>query len=102
MHFSGATETLKSFAERHSIPVIETQAGKSALAWDHEMNFGPAGVTGASSANAIAEKADLVFGVGTRFQDFTTGSWALFKNPARKLLALNVQPMTAPSTMRSA
>ncbi|MGV1916242.1 3D-(3,5/4)-trihydroxycyclohexane-1,2-dione acylhydrolase (decyclizing) [Rhizobium sp. 22-785-1] len=92
VHFSGATETLKSFAERHSIPVIETQAGKSALAWDHEMNFGPAGVTGASSANAIAEKADLVFGVGTRFQDFTTGSWALFKNPARKLLALNVQP----------
>ncbi len=91
VHFSGATETLKSFAERHSIPVIETQAGKSALAWDHEMNFGPAGVTGASSANAIAEKADLVFGVGTRFQDFTTGSWALFKNPARKLLALNVQ-----------
>lgn len=92
VHFSGATETLKTFAERHSIPVIETQAGKSALAWDHEMNFGPAGVTGASSANAIAEKADLVFGVGTRFQDFTTGSWALFKNPARKLLALNVQP----------
>ncbi|MEN0116036.1 MAG: 3D-(3,5/4)-trihydroxycyclohexane-1,2-dione acylhydrolase (decyclizing) [Agrobacterium cavarae] len=91
VHFSGATETLKSFTERHSIPVIETQAGKSALAWDHEMNFGPAGVTGASSANAIAEKADLVFGVGTRFQDFTTGSWALFKNPARKLLALNVQ-----------
>ncbi len=92
VHFSGATETLKAFAERHSIPVIETQAGKSALAWDHDLNFGPAGVTGASSANAIAEKADLVFGIGTRFQDFTTGSWALFKNPERKLLALNVQP----------
>jgi 3D-(3,5/4)-trihydroxycyclohexane-1,2-dione acylhydrolase (decyclizing) len=92
VHFSGATETLKDFAERHSIPVIETQAGKSALAWDNDLNFGPVGVTGADSANAIAEKADLVFGIGTRFQDFTTGSWALFKNPGRKLLALNVQP----------
>ncbi|MFZ2100919.1 MAG: thiamine pyrophosphate-dependent enzyme, partial [Oricola sp.] len=46
----------------------------------------------ASSANAVAETADLVIGVGTRFQDFTTGSWALFKNPDRKILALNVQP----------
>ncbi len=91
VHFSGATETLKRFAETHSIPVVETQAGKSALAWDHDLNFGPVGVTGAESANIISEKADLVFGVGTRFQDFTTGSWALFKNPDRKILALNVQ-----------
>nr|WP_272872462.1 3D-(3,5/4)-trihydroxycyclohexane-1,2-dione acylhydrolase (decyclizing) [Agrobacterium tumefaciens] len=92
VHFAGATETLKRFAETHSIPVVETQAGKSAIAWDHDLNFGPVGVTGAESANIISEKADLVFGVGTRFQDFTTGSWALFKNPNRKILALNVQP----------
>ncbi|TZG33206.1 3D-(3,5/4)-trihydroxycyclohexane-1,2-dione acylhydrolase (decyclizing) [Agrobacterium salinitolerans] len=92
VHFAGATDTLKRFAETHSIPVVETQAGKSALAWDHDLNFGPVGVTGAESANIISEKADLVFGVGTRFQDFTTGSWALFKNPSRKILALNVQP----------
>ena len=92
VHFSGATETLRNFAERHAIPVIETQAGKSALAWDDPMNFGPVGVTGAESANVLAEKADLVFGIGTRFQDFTTGSWALFRNPQRRILALNVQP----------
>lgn len=92
VHYSGATTALKVFAERHGIPVVETQAGKSALAWDDDLNFGPIGVTGATSANAIAEKADLVIGVGTRFQDFTTGSWALFKNPARRILALNVQP----------
>ncbi|WP_137134436.1 3D-(3,5/4)-trihydroxycyclohexane-1,2-dione acylhydrolase (decyclizing) [Rhizobium sp. FKY42] len=91
VHFSGATETLKSFVEKHQIPVVETQAGKSALAWDHGLNFGPVGVTGCESANIVSEKADLVIGVGTRFQDFTTGSWALFKNPNRKILALNVQ-----------
>jgi 3D-(3,5/4)-trihydroxycyclohexane-1,2-dione acylhydrolase (decyclizing) len=92
VHFSGATETLSAFASRHAIPVVETQAGKSVLPWDHEANFGPVGVTGASSANAICEEADLVIGVGTRFQDFTTGSWALFKNPDRRILSLNVQP----------
>ena len=91
VHFSGATDTLKAFVEKHQIPVVETQAGKSALAWDHGLNFGPVGVTGAESANVVSEKADLVIGVGTRFQDFTTGSWALFKNPSRKILALNVQ-----------
>ena len=92
VHYSGATDALRAFAEAHSIPVVETQAGKSALPWDHPLNFGPVGVTGASSANAVCEKADLVFGVGTRFQDFTTGSWALFKNPGYRLLALNIQP----------
>jgi 3D-(3,5/4)-trihydroxycyclohexane-1,2-dione acylhydrolase (decyclizing) len=92
VHFSGATATLKAFVEKHKIPVVETQAGKSALTWDHVYNFGPVGVTGCDSANIVSEKADLVIGVGTRFQDFTTGSWALFKNPNRKILALNVQP----------
>lgn len=91
VHFSGATQVLKAFVEKHQIPVVETQAGKSALAWDHGLNFGPVGVTGCESANVVSEQADLVIGVGTRFQDFTTGSWALFKNPNRKILALNVQ-----------
>ncbi|MFZ7091355.1 3D-(3,5/4)-trihydroxycyclohexane-1,2-dione acylhydrolase (decyclizing) [Primorskyibacter sp. 2E233] len=89
-HYSGACAELQSFAEAHQIPVVETQAGKSALAWDHPLNFGPVGVTGASSANAICEKADLVLGVGTRFQDFTTGSWALFSNPEATLVSVNV------------
>ncbi|WP_297842016.1 thiamine pyrophosphate-binding protein, partial [uncultured Roseibium sp.] len=79
--YSQAEETLGAFATGHGIPVIETQAGKSALAQSHPMNFGTAGVDGSASANEIAESADLVIGIGTRFQDFTTGSWALFKEP---------------------
>ncbi|MBO0662421.1 3D-(3,5/4)-trihydroxycyclohexane-1,2-dione acylhydrolase (decyclizing) [Jiella sp. MQZ9-1] len=90
VHYSGATAALEAFASKHAIPVVESQAGKSALAWDHAMNFGPVGVTGASSANIVAAEADLVLGVGTRFQDFTTGSWNLFQNPDRKLVSLNV------------
>ncbi|WP_421851326.1 3D-(3,5/4)-trihydroxycyclohexane-1,2-dione acylhydrolase (decyclizing) [Oricola sp.] len=91
VHYSGACDALRSFVEVTGIPVTETQAGKSALPWDHPLNMGPVGVTGASSANTVAETADLVIGVGTRFQDFTTGSWALFKDPDRKILAINIQ-----------
>jgi len=90
VHYSDATVALRAFAEAHQIPVVETQAGKSALPWDHPLNFGPIGVTGAHSANALCGAADVVLGVGTRFQDFTTGSWSLFKHPDRKLISLNV------------
>lgn len=95
VHYSGATDALRNFAETHYIAVSETQAGKSALPWDHALNFGSIGVTGASSANELAENADLIIGVGTRFQDFTTGSWALFRNPEKRILSINVTPYDA-------
>ncbi len=88
--YSGAEAELAAFATAHGIPVVETQAGKSALGFDHALNFGPVGVTGAASANAVCGEADLVIGLGTRFQDFTTGSWSLFKNPTRRIMSINV------------
>ena len=90
VHYSDATAELAAFAEAHNIPVAETQAGKSALPWDHPLNLGPIGVTGGEAANSVCAEADLVLGVGTRFQDFTTGSWSLFANPERKIACLNV------------
>lgn len=90
VHYSDATAELATFAEAHNIPVAETQAGKSALPWDHPLNLGPIGVTGCEAANSVCAEADLVIGVGTRFQDFTTGSWSLFANPNRKIACLNV------------
>ena len=90
VHYSGATEALAGFAEAHNIPVVETQAGKSALPWDHPLNLGPIGVTGGEAANIVCAEADVVIGIGTRFQDFTTGSWGLFANPERRLISLNV------------
>lgn len=90
VHYADATDTLRAFVETHNIPVAETQAGKSALPWDHPLNLGPIGVTGGEPANAICAEADVVLGVGTRFQDFTTGSWGLFANPERRIVSLNV------------
>lgn len=88
--YSGAEAALAQFAARHNIPVTETQAGKSALAWDEALNFGPVGVNGGDAANQALGEADLVLGVGTRFQDFTTGSWTVFAAPGRKLVSINL------------
>ena len=93
--YSEATAALRSFAERHGVPVMETQAGKSSLPHDHVLNMGSVGVPGTAAANTLAEEADVVLAVGTRLQDFTTGSWALFKNDTLKIIGLNVQPFDA-------
>ncbi|MGM4980393.1 3D-(3,5/4)-trihydroxycyclohexane-1,2-dione acylhydrolase (decyclizing) [Hyphomicrobiales bacterium] len=88
--YSQATKELTAFAEAHGIPVVVTQAGKSAIDERHPLALGSVGVTGTSAANAIAEDTDLVIAVGTRCQDFTTGSWALFKNEKLALIGLNI------------
>jgi 3D-(3,5/4)-trihydroxycyclohexane-1,2-dione acylhydrolase (decyclizing) len=89
VHYSGAATELAAFAERHRIPVVETVAGKSSMTWDHPNQAGPIGVTGSSSANALAADADVVLAVGTRLQDFTTGSWSVFRDERLRLVSLN-------------
>ena len=88
VHYSLATEALAAFAEKHNVPVAETIDGRAALVHEHPLNVGPLGVIGSSSANALAAEADVVLAVGTRLQDFVTGSWTVFAGDAR-LIALN-------------
>ena len=91
--YSGAERELLDFCVRRVIPVAETQAGKSAIPDEHCL--GAVGVTGTAAANQLAQAADAILGIGTRFQDFTTGSWALFNNPDRRLISLNAQAFDA-------
>lgn len=95
VRYSRAETALAAFAESRGIPVVETQAGKGALLWDHPMNLGSVGVTGTAPANAAAAEADLIIAVGTRLQDFTTGSRALFAAPGRILAQVNVAAFDA-------
>ena len=83
VQYSKATAELVAFAETHAIPVVETIAGRANLLADHPNNIGPIGVTGSDSANTIAADADVIIAVGTRLQDFTTGSWTAFDTLAR-------------------
>lgn len=88
VQYSRAVAELTSFAENHDIPVIETIAGRANLLETHELNIGPVGVTGSNSGNHVAENADVILAVGTRLQDFTTGSWTAFAKDAR-FISLN-------------
>jgi len=89
VRYSEAADALKTFVEAFRIPFAETQAGKSALPWDHPMNMGGIGTTGNSAANRVALEADLVIGVGTRFTDFTTASKWQFQNPGVRFITIN-------------
>ncbi|MCC7383898.1 MAG: 3D-(3,5/4)-trihydroxycyclohexane-1,2-dione acylhydrolase (decyclizing) [Deltaproteobacteria bacterium] len=93
--YAGAEAALARFAELHRIPVCETQAGKSTLAFDHPAAMGGVGVTGSGAANALAAEADLVLAIGTRLSDFTTASRSLFQSPRLTLIALNVAAFDA-------
>ena len=88
VHYSGAELELQAFAETHGIPVVETMAGKASLTSDDPALVGPIGVTGCDHANRLAAEADVVLCVGTRLQDFTTGSWTVFGDDTR-LIGLN-------------
>ena len=89
VRYAGASRDLSDFAEKTGVPVALTQAGKSALVDGAEMNVGSLGVTGSSAANDLAQKADLVLALGSRLQDFTTGSNGLIKG---QVVSINVQP----------
>ncbi len=89
VQYSRAVQALTDFAHAHGIPVVETIAGRANLLATDPLNIGPLGVTGSDSANTLAGEADVVLAVGTRLQDFTTGSWTVFA-PEARLIGLNV------------
>lgn len=91
--YSQAWEALRVFAETHGVPVAESQAGKGSLAWDHALNLGAIGVTGSPAGNHAARHCDVLLAIGTRQQDFTSGSQALYSQAT--VLGLNVQPFDA-------
>jgi 3D-(3,5/4)-trihydroxycyclohexane-1,2-dione acylhydrolase (decyclizing) len=88
--YSEATAALSDFADALGIPVVETQAGKGALPWNHAWNAGPVGSNGGLAANRLARDADLVIAVGTRLSDFTTASHTQFQNPDVEFVSINV------------
>ncbi|WP_028560271.1 3D-(3,5/4)-trihydroxycyclohexane-1,2-dione acylhydrolase (decyclizing) [Paenibacillus pinihumi] len=95
VHYSLATQELIAFAEKFGIPVTETQAGKSAVAWNHPLYMGAIGVTGSLASNKLAKEADLIICVGTRLADFPTASKSAFQNPDVQFLSINVSSFDA-------
>ncbi len=95
VRYSEAAEALRTFAETFNIPFGETQAGKSAIPYDHPLNMGGIGTTGCYASNVLAKEADVVIGIGTRYTDFTTASKWLFQNPDVEFVNINVASFDA-------
>ena len=95
VHYARAARAAAAFAEAFAIPAAETQAGKSALPWDHPLNMGAVGVTGSSAANRVAAAADLVLSLGSRLADFSTASKTAFQNPNAAFVNVNVNRQDA-------
>ncbi len=95
VHYSRAQSQLQALAEATGIPVGQSQAGKGALSFDHPQSVGAIGSTGTTAANALARDADVVIGVGTRFQDFTTASRTAFGAEGVRFVTLNVAALDA-------
>ena len=95
VHYSGAEDALAAFCTATGIPVGETQAGKGSLLHGHPQLMGAIGSTGTTAANALAAEADVVIGVGTRYQDFTTASRTAFAADGVRFVNLNITPFDA-------
>ena len=83
VRYSLAEKAVARFAETRGIPLVETIAGKGSVSHDHPAHVGPLGIIGSSSANELSAEADVILAIGTRLQDFTTGSWTAFARDAR-------------------
>ncbi len=95
VHYSGAEAALRELVDATGIPVGESQAGKGSLTHGHPRLMGAVGSTGTTAANALAREADVVIGIGTRYQDFTTASRTVFQNPSVRFVNLNVASFDA-------
>ena len=93
--FSDATAALRVFVDQTGIPVGESQAGKGSLPYDHPGCLGAIGATGTRGANLMAREADLVIGIGTTYDDFTSASKTAFGNPEVHFININVNEMDA-------
>jgi 3D-(3,5/4)-trihydroxycyclohexane-1,2-dione acylhydrolase (decyclizing) len=94
VHYSDADEELRAFANALGIPVVETCAGKGVFAEGSWLDLGGLGVEGTTPANTVVGSADVVIAVGTRLQDFITGSRTVFR-PNAQFVGVNVTRLDA-------
>ncbi len=80
---SGAYEELRLLAERTGIPVITTLLGISGFPESHPLHLGMPGMHGEVHVNRAIQQADLILGIGLRFDDRVTGNLAAFARGAK-------------------
>src|SRR3989441_9235992 len=88
---SGAYAEVRELAERTGMPVITTLLGISAFPQAHDLHLGMPGMHGEVHINKAIQAADLIVGIGMRFDDRVTGNTATFA-PRAKIVHIDVDP----------
>jgi len=88
---SGANKELLSLAERSGIPVITTLLGLGSFPGGHPLSMGMLGMHGMYWANLSVDQADLIVGVGMRFDDRVTGKVDTFA-PHARIIHMDIDP----------
>ena len=91
IHSSGAYAELKDLAESTGIPVITTLLGLSGFPSGHPLSLGMLGMHGMYWANIAVDQADLIVGVGMRFDDRVTGRASTFA-PHARIVQIDIDP----------
>jgi acetolactate synthase-1/2/3 large subunit len=88
---SGAYEELRCLAERTGMPVITTLLGISGFPESHPLHLGMPGMHGEVHVNRAIQQADVILGIGLRFDDRVTGNLAAFARGA-KVIHVELDP----------
>lgn len=96
---SGAFAELRELAERAQVPVVTTLLGISGFMGDHILNLGMPGMHGQAHTNWAIDRADLIVGVGMRFDDRVTGKISAFA-PSAKVIHIDIDPAEVGKNVR--
>ena len=89
VHIAGAGDKLRAFAEKMRVPVVSTVMGKGTLPAGHELYVGDAGMHGSFASNTALYNCDVLFSIGTRFNDRITGNLKEFV-PSAKIVHIDI------------
>lgn len=78
VNISGANEVMTQLVDMTGIPVVTTLMGKGAIPSDHPLYLGNVGIHGGYAPNIAIGECDLLFSIGTRFNDRITGKLDTF------------------------
>jgi acetolactate synthase-1/2/3 large subunit len=93
IHISGAAEILRKVVERTGAPVVHSLMGIGSFPGDHSLCLGMLGMHGTYAANMAVTRCDLLFAVGTRFDDRATGELSRFA-PEAKIVHIDQDPVS--------
>ncbi|WP_104024343.1 acetolactate synthase 3 large subunit [Vibrio hyugaensis] len=88
---SGAHEHIQTLSDELNLPVVSTLMGLGAFPGTHKNSLGMLGMHGTYEANMAMHEADLIFGIGVRFDDRTTNNLEKYC-PNAKIMHIDIDP----------